>query len=43
MLKKMCGVVLVASMAFLMSGCGAILAAAVAAASGYGIYQATKK
>ena len=42
MLKKICGLIAVATLLFSLSGC-ALLSTALSAAAAYGIYQATKK
>ena len=42
MVKKICGIIVVISFAFLASGCMALLETALAAGASYGIYQATK-
>jgi hypothetical protein len=43
MFKKICGLVVICAFVFVMSGCAALVGAALSAAAGYGIYQATKK
>lgn len=43
MLKKICSFVILAAFMFCMSGCAALIGAALTAAAGYGISKATKK
>lgn len=43
MRKKILGVLMLSGFAFLLSGCAALLGAALSAAASYGIYQAAKR